>query len=121
MEKGGRYGSVMRCLCALNVSREESASCGHPGDRHPPGRWFMQPMPKVDSNPPDMLLLTSSEESKDAYRAAIVQVVEAILASLHDNKAYSGMTPEDLKKADPFGFHASRQGLGLRCGHAAGG
>lgn len=25
MEKGGRYGSVMRCLCALNVSREEIA------------------------------------------------------------------------------------------------
>jgi len=23
MEKGGRYGSVMRCLCALNVSYEE--------------------------------------------------------------------------------------------------
>ena len=23
MEKGGRYGSVMRCLCALNVSKEE--------------------------------------------------------------------------------------------------
>lgn len=23
MEKGGRYGSVMRCLCALNVSRDE--------------------------------------------------------------------------------------------------
>lgn len=23
MEKGGRYGSVMRCLCALNVSRED--------------------------------------------------------------------------------------------------
>ena len=23
MEKGGRYGSVMRCLCALNVSYED--------------------------------------------------------------------------------------------------
>ena len=23
MEKGGRHGSVMRCLCALNVSQEE--------------------------------------------------------------------------------------------------
>ena len=23
MEKGGRHGSVMRCLCALNVSRED--------------------------------------------------------------------------------------------------
>ena len=23
MEKGGRHGSVMRCLCALNVSQED--------------------------------------------------------------------------------------------------
>ena len=23
MEKGGRYGSVMRCLCALNITRED--------------------------------------------------------------------------------------------------
>ena len=23
MEKGGRYGSVMRCLCALNVTKDE--------------------------------------------------------------------------------------------------
>ena len=23
MEKGGRHGSVMRCLCALNVTRED--------------------------------------------------------------------------------------------------
>ena len=23
MEKGGRFGSVMRCLCALNITKEE--------------------------------------------------------------------------------------------------
>ena len=23
MEKGGRFGSVMRCLCALNISLED--------------------------------------------------------------------------------------------------
>ena len=61
----------------------------------------------------EALLLTSDETSKGAYRAAIVQVVEAILASLHDNKAYSGMTPEDLRKQIHLDSMLPDKGLGF--------
>jgi L-2,4-diaminobutyrate decarboxylase len=63
--------------------------------------------------PDGELLLTSSEASKDAYRAAVGQTVEAILTSLEDDKAYGGMTPEDLKKQIHLDSMLPAKGLGF--------
>ncbi len=45
-----------------------------------------------------LFFLTNEEKTKDAYRQMIAETVEAILSSFSDNKAYAGLSPQQLQQ-----------------------
>ncbi|AEV28080.1 PLP-dependent enzyme, glutamate decarboxylase [Sphaerochaeta pleomorpha str. Grapes] len=59
------------------------------------------------------LFLSSSKESKEAYRAIIESTVTAILDSMQDEKAYRGMNPRQLQQEISSQTLLPEQGLGF--------
>ena len=59
------------------------------------------------------LFLSSCNASKDAYRTIIENTVTAILDSLQDEKAYRGMTPQQLQQEISSQTLLPEQGLGF--------
>jgi L-2,4-diaminobutyrate decarboxylase len=67
----------------------------------------------MQNNNIDTLFLTSSKPSKDAYQTMIESTVKAILDSMQDGKAYSGMTPQQLQQNIKNQALLPEQGLGF--------
>ena len=60
-----------------------------------------------------LYFLNYEEKNKDAYRQMIAETVEAILASITDNKAYAGKSPQQLQELIERPTLLPAQGLGF--------
>ncbi len=58
----------------------------------------MQMYHKQEHSQPPLFFLTSEQTSKDAYTQMVQQTFDAILASITDNAAYAGKSPQELQE-----------------------
>ena len=60
------------------------------------------------------LFLTNEKDAKDAYCRIIAQTANAVVASIADDSAYSGPTPQQLKELIKVDDILPKNGLGFQ-------